>query len=192
MQKFVALAVCIGVVACSGDAPKGVATDTAVIIPGAPVAAARADTTTRWTLEENGAGAARVGLTLAELNADIHETLKMAAGDRAACQMLRSSKFPPGVSIMVLKDTIQRVDVDSAGVLTPDGFGVGTEEGVVVAALRKRLVIQRHKYDPNGHYLILPGTTDSVHRIIFETDGRQVTRMRGGVRPAVDQVEKCA
>ncbi len=50
-----------------------------------------------------------------------------------------------------------------------------------------------HHYEgPEGRYRIVELPGDSLHRIVFETDGRRVTSYRAGRRPAVDHVEGCA
>lgn len=98
---------------------------------------------------------------------------------------------------MALRDStgvvhIERVDVDSAGVLTAEGAGVGDAEANVIALYRGRVSVQPHKYTgPRGHYLIVTSTGDTLHRIVFETDGQRVVNYRAGRRPAVDYVEGC-
>lgn len=53
-----------------------------------------------------------------------------------------------------------------------------------------RVEVQPHKYTgPEGHYLSVSVPSDTLLRIIFETDGRVVTRYRAGRRPAVEYVE---
>ncbi|MGQ0538137.1 MAG: hypothetical protein ACT4R6_04255 [Gemmatimonadaceae bacterium] len=50
-----------------------------------------------------------------------------------------------------------------------------------------------HKYTgPTGHYVIVQTTGDTLHRLIFETDGSRVVRFRAGRSPAVDYVEGCS
>ncbi len=94
---------------------------------------------------------------------------------------------------MVVKDTVVRVDVDTAGVLTGEGAGVGDPEERVVTLYAGRVTVQPHKYTgPEGHYLVVSIPPDTLLRIIFETDGRIVTRYRAGRRPAVDHVEGCS
>jgi len=40
---------------------------------------------------------------------------------------------------------------------------------------------------------VIPGApADTLHRIVFETDGSVVTRMHGGIFPAVEYVEGCS
>jgi hypothetical protein len=53
--------------------------------------------------------------------------------------------------------------------------------------------VEPHKYT-DGPYLVQPpaAATGSAYRIVFETDGRRVTRYRAGMRPQVEYVEGCA
>lgn len=56
-----------------------------------------------------------------------------------------------------------------------------------------RVTVQPHKYTgPEGHYLVVSVPSDTLLRIIFETNGRVVTRYRAGRRPPVDYVEGCS
>jgi hypothetical protein len=67
---------------------------------------------------------------------------------------------------------------------------IGSTEREAHDAYRGRLRIQPHKYDSTGHYLILDAA-DRKSALVLETDGKRVTSMRAGVRPAVDYVERC-
>jgi hypothetical protein len=101
--------------------------------------------------------------------------------------------LPDGVSLMVVSDTVARVDIRKAGTMTTTGAAVGDSEPRVLELYRGLIHVEPHKYTgPVGHYLIVTPPGDSVHRIIFETDGKVVTRYRAGRRPAVEYVEGCA
>jgi hypothetical protein len=96
------------------------------------------------------------------------------------------------VRFMLAHDTVVRIDVDSASVATAWGDRVGDAESAVLTRHRGRIRVEPHKYTgPEGHYLVVTAP-DSVHRLIFETDGQRVTRFRAGRRPYVDWVEGCA
>jgi hypothetical protein len=144
-----------------------------------------------WTIFPNGAGPARSGVALAQLNAILRDSLRMKRGDPEACQMLHSASMPKGVSIMVLRDTIQRVDIDSASVFTPGGLTVGDSEAAVLRVYTDHATMKPHKYLTAGHYISIRPQTDTAYGIVFETDGVKVTHIRAGAHPAVDLVEKC-
>ncbi len=144
------------------------------------------------TVSATGYGAVQFGMTLAAANTALHDSLHMKKGDPEACQMLRPAGAPAGVSLMVLKDTILRVDVDAGGSRTSEGVGIGDAEAKVKEAYAGRVTVQPHKYTgPKGHYLVISSSNDATHRIIFETDGTVVTKYHAGLVPAVDLVEKC-
>lgn len=160
----------------------------------APSAPAPADSAAAgsWVLRADGIGPVRVGMT-------VDEAQRAAGGlDRTAgleaCDYVRPKNGPAGVSFMVENGRIARVDVgDSAAVSTGAGTRLGdTEERVRAAYPGARA--QPHKYDDRGHYLIVipAAPSDTLHRIVFETDGRVVTTMRGGLYPAVEYVEGCS
>jgi len=86
---------------------------------------------------------------------------------------------------------VERVDVDSAGVLTREGLGVGDTEARVREVYGDKARVEPHKYVPQGHNIVVTDSRDTLHRIVFETDGQRVVRFRAGRRPAVDLVERC-
>jgi len=101
------------------------------------------------------------------------------------------------VRFLITRDSVgappwlERVDVDSAGVRTAEGITVGDAEAQVRRLYGARVHVTPHKYDKRGHYLTVDATGDTLHRIIFETNGRRVTHFRAGRRPAIDNVEVC-
>ena len=137
-----------------------------------------------------GFGAARFGMTRAEFSAAGGG--EIAAPPRSEpCRIVSPASFPPGVRLMLVNDTIVRVDVDSGGVPTIDGVRVGDPESKVAATYPGRVLTQPHKYVPGWHYLIVSDSPDSTRRLVFETDGSKVTTYRAGLRPAVDFIEGC-
>jgi hypothetical protein len=94
---------------------------------------------------------------------------------------------------MVKNGRVERVDMDSPGVRTDRGAEVGMTEADIRRLYPDGLLVQPHKYDEAGHYLIyVPGeSADSLFRVVFETDGQRVLRFRAGLRPAVEYVEGC-
>ena len=145
------------------------------------------------TVTPEGVGPVRVGSTLAELNAALGEQLKPAYDVNPECDYVDPAALPPGIAIMVERDTIMRVDVDTAGIVTPEGAGVGDTEAKVLELYKGRVQVQPHKYTgPVGHYLRVTWPTDTMHLLIFETDGEKVVSYRAGIRPAVEYVEGCA
>ncbi|MEO5799691.1 MAG: hypothetical protein ABIZ70_07050 [Gemmatimonadales bacterium] len=135
----------------------------------------------------------KTGMTLAKFNEAVGEQLKPKYDISPECDILRPAKFPKGVTAMIILDTIVRFDIDSAGILTTEGAGVGDTEARIKELYQGQLKVQPHKYTgPTGHYLVVSPAGDALHRIIFETDGKKVLNYRVGNRPAVELVEGCS
>jgi len=110
-----------------------------------------------------------------------------------SCGFVSLRDVPHGARFMVSYDTLVRVDVDSATVPTTAGARVGMSEDSVQHLYANALHVTPHKYVHGGHYLTLvPGApADTLHQLIFETDGERVTRYRAGLTPYVGYVEGC-
>ncbi len=161
--------------------PVAVATDTSMET-GRPLG---------WVLRADGVGSLRVGMTVDEANRAVKGGLDRTSG-LEKCDYVRPKNGPAGVLLMVVDGRIARVDVDSTSVSTAAGVRLGDAESRVRQAYPGARV-EPHKY-VDGHYFIaIPGTpADTLHRLVFETDGKTVTRMRGGVYPPVEYVEGCS
>jgi hypothetical protein len=94
---------------------------------------------------------------------------------------------------MVRGGEVARVQVDSGPVRTVEGAGIGDSEARIDSLYHGRVTVGPHKYT-EGHYLTVKPTTgdESAFRLLFETDGRRVTRYRAGRLPEVEWVEGCA
>jgi hypothetical protein len=144
-----------------------------------------------WIVTPTGIGAIRVGLDTTEL--------RRIAGDftapktTAECSYVRPTSAPPGVSIMLSRGRVARVDVDSVGVRSDAGIAVGDSASHVAAVYGVRVTATPHKYVSGGLYLsVRPAMpADSRFRIVFETDSGRVTRFRSGRLPEVAWVERC-
>lgn len=143
-------------------------------------------------VDAHGIGPVRIGMTLQELNAALMDTLRPAYEINEECDFVEP-KALQGAALMILRDSVARVDVDAPGILTKEGAGVGDTEASVLALYGGRARVQPHKYTgPEGHYVIISTPGDSAYRIIFETDGKKVERYRAGRSPGVDYIEGCA
>ena len=150
-------------------------------------------TVTNWDVRPDGIGPVRAGMTLIELSTALGEEVRAGYNDFEKCDHVRPGKLPARVALMVVADTVVRVEVYSAGVATAEGAQVGDLESRVLELYPGRIQVEPHKYTgPEGHYLVVSQPGDTLHRIIFETDGSKVTNFRSGRRPAVEYVEGCA
>ncbi len=177
---------------CDRSAPARV--DSAATPPVAAKPEAVPDTSGVWVARPEGVGPLRVGMTLTELERTLGGPSRVERLEPgAACGFARIDNAPPGVSFMLSHDTLVRIDLVDAGILTAEGAGVGTPESDVLRAYGPRMRVDPHKYTgPEGHYLVTPATGDTTLRVLFETDGARVTRYRVGFADYVALVEGCA
>ncbi|HEX9938306.1 MAG TPA: hypothetical protein VGB15_14320 [Longimicrobium sp.] len=186
--------------ACGSGDSSGRAGDgdtTAAPAPAPPAAApVSADTSgntaaAAWVLRADGVGPLRVGMTVDEANRAVEGGLDRTAG-LDECDYVRPKNGPAGVMLMVVDGRVARADVDSVLVATSQGVRLGDAESRV-RGVYPGARVEPHKY-VDGHYIIalLNAPADTLHRLVFETDGKVVTRMRGGVYPPVEYVEGCS
>jgi len=153
------------------------------------------------TLTATGLGAVRLGMSVAAAEQALGAKLApMSAGQEAACwQTRRADGASPQVFYMVENGVLTRIDIDrrtEPAVPGPEfktaaGIGIGATEPDVIAAYGAGTEILPHKYDENGHTLMVNGP-DAKSALLFETSDGKVTTFRAGLHPAVDYVEGCS
>lgn len=171
--------------ACATDA------DTAARGGATTAADAPPDSSASWTITETGWGPIRAGMSVADARAALGGDLPDPANRE--CDHLRPSRGPQGLLIMVVGGQVVRVEVSDTTVATAAGARVGDTEARISALYPGRVQTGPHKY-VDGHYLVVRrgAGADSVHRLVFETDGQRVTRYRSGRIPEVEWVEGCS
>lgn len=180
MRPHIPLLLPVLLFGCGGHQDTGSAAE-AALPPASPVISA------------HQAGPVRFGWTVGQLNAALHDTLAPAYDPGGDCAYLDPASFPDGVELMVIADTVERVDVDVPGVLTTEGAGLGDTEEQIRNLYGEAVRQTPHKYGgPEWHYLTVPAPGDTMFALVFETDGAVVTRYRAGRRPAVEYVEGCS
>lgn len=159
--------------------------------PAAPAGATGASAAIAWSVSASRFGPLRAGMTLAEAGRVLGR--RFSPPDSTSCAYVHPPGAPPGISLMVVNDTIARADVDSGGVRTTAGAAVGDSEASVMALYAGRVSVTPHKYT-TGHYLVVTPSApdDSTDRLVFETDGRKVVRYHAGRMPEVTWVEGCS
>ncbi len=152
-----------------------------------------ASTSDQWLVTARSFGRVRLGIPLTQVARDLGEAITVRSDEYNQCAYARPQALPSGTSLMVLRDTVVRVDVNSSNIATAEGIRVGDTEVRVLERYAGRIRSQPHKYT-NGHYLVVTPTAaqDTAFRIIFETDGSRVLMLRAGRRPAVEWVEGCS
>lgn len=146
-----------------------------------------------WRVTTVGMGPLLAGQTLAEANAAAGITLTLPNGASPECSYAEWPTAPAGVRVMVVQDTVVRVDVTQPGIETIEGGAIGDNEGKINSLYATRISMRPHKYT-TGKYMIAtnPGRTDTLHSIVFETDGAKVLQFRSGRLPEVEWVEGCS
>ena len=148
-----------------------------------------------WTVSLRGIGPIVAGMPYRSMMDAIGAPAPTSASAVDECRFTRIPGNPAlrGVAIMVVHDTVVRVDVDSGSVATTWGDHIGEPEPAVLARHVGGIRVEPHKYTgPEGHYLVLTDAADTLHRAVFETDGKRVLRYRAGRRPEVEWVEGCS
>lgn len=188
LSRYVAVAALFACSPATRDAPD---TTVATVDAARRDTAAPADSTSpRWVVRPDGIGSLRVGIPLAEASRALGEQLVV---HEPGCDHVNPATMPDGILLMVIDDTIARVEVDSAGIPTVEGAQVGDSESRVLELYGARARIEPHKYTyPDGHYVVVTPPGDTLHRIIFETFKGRVTTYRAGRVPAVQLVEGCS
>ena len=147
----------------------------------------------QWVVRAESFGTVRFGAPISDVSRAIGEDVRPTYADFATCDYVRPKALPAYTSLMIINDTVMRVDVDSADVRTAEGARVGDTEARVLDIYRGRVSVEPHPYTgPEGHYLVVSSPADTQYRIIFETDGQRITGYRAGRRPAVELIEGCA
>lgn len=194
-RPLAGLAIAVLFSACgSGDSKPAASAPPARPAPAStptPAPAAPAPAESTWPVSGSSVGKIQFGWTVAELNGAIGEQLKPTYEVSDECDYLRPAALPAGVSLMIIKDTVVRVDVDSTGTLTREGAGIGDAEARIQSLYPGRVKVDPHKYT-DGHYLTVSFPGDSRALIIFETDGQKVVSYHAGRKPYVEYVEGCS
>ncbi len=119
------------------------------------------------------------------------QTIRLAP--LADCDWAAPAQGPAGLTFMVFEGEIVRADVQDSSIATAEGARVGDSEERITQLYPGRVTVRPHKYTDGKYLIITPmASTDTLHRILFETDGSVVTRFRSGMRPQVGWVEGCA
>ena len=136
----------------------------------------------------SGVAPLRIGMTAAQAR----EALGMPASSARSgeCSYL-DTKGRMHAFAMLVRDTVARIDIRDNTLATDAGVRVGDAESRVRELYRGRVKTEPHKYVQGGHYLIVTSPTDTMHQIVFETDGKRVTTYHVGRTPEVRWVEGC-
>ena len=146
-----------------------------------------------YRISLNGYGPVKFGMT--------HVAAQRALGvklidehpdpDYPHCTFLSPADGHPGVSFMLLRGHIARVDISERAVATLSGARVGDSKASVLSLYAGRILVTPHFYTaPDGSYLTLL-SSDHKHGLRFETDADKVTTFYAGTKEAIEFVEGC-
>ena len=157
--------------------------------PATPAPAEPSEPAGKWQVTAAGIGGVMAGMTINEANVALGNTLTIPA-KLQECDYVRP-KSPQNLAFMVEKGTISRVEVrPGSDIATVAGAKIGdTEERI--KSLYPGVEVKPAKYT-SGHYLEYTPKNGGNNRIVFETDGKKVTRYQSGRLPAVEYVEGCS
>ncbi|HEX3093461.1 MAG TPA: hypothetical protein VHW72_12600 [Candidatus Angelobacter sp.] len=147
--------------------------------------------THKWVVRFDGTGPVKIGMSLSDLNAALHEKFSMPNDkDEQACFYVEHSKYP-GVAFMIQEGFVTRVDVDRPEVSTAEGIKIGDSESRAMQVYGSKLKVELHHYTaPEGHYLTVLSSNER-YGIRFETDKGKIVRFYAGQQQAIALVEGC-
>lgn len=147
--------------------------------------------TDTWVMRFDGAGPVKIGMTLSQLNAVLHEnfTFDDADNGREACFYLHPKRHPQ-THLMIIDGHLARIDVEQPGVATSEGIQVGDSESRALKLYDHRVKVDAHQYIETGHYLTVQ-SKDTRYGIRFETDQGKITTFYAGRYDAIQFVEGC-
>lgn len=145
--------------------------------------------TDTWTLRLDGIGPIKIGMTLPQLSAALHETFKLPENSEdQGCFYVKPTRHH--VSLMIEDKHLVRIDVDKPGIPTEKGIQVGDSEEHALRVYGPGAKVEEHKYNPDGHYLTVR-SNDGRNGIRFETDKEKIEEFYAGTFEAIQYVEGC-
>jgi len=151
-------------------------------------------------IEHTAVGLIKFGQLLEDVNRTLGDSLKATFADFERCDAVWPARFHGGASLMVLRDSVgahprvERLDTEEKFLRTREGIGVGDTEERVRMVYGARISVQPNTNSPfeRAKMLLLREPGDSIHLIVFDTDGERVIAVRAGRVPAVTFGEGCA
>lgn len=137
-------------------------------------------------LSPRGYGVVRFGMNIQEAELKLRQKATEPYSGKG-CDYIEFKKYP-GLRFMVEDGVITRADARK-DVRNSAKVRVGTSLDRI-KAMHPHIEVEPHKYDDEGHYLIL-NTDDGHAALVFEESKGKVTDVRGGLKPAVEYVEGC-
>ncbi|MBG1269390.1 hypothetical protein [Nostoc sp. WHI] len=142
----------------------------------------------------NGIGPVRVGMTVPQA-AKAAGTQLVGDPPNNNCYYVKPQNEPKNLSFMVTGGRISRIDVrQNTQITTLKGAKISDTEAQIKSLYPGKIEVTSHKYVKDGHYLtfVPKDRDDQNYRLVFETDGKIVTKLRAGKLPEAEYVEGCS
>jgi hypothetical protein len=145
-----------------------------------------------WVIREDGVGAAKIGMSLSQVKAALHERLVIDENRPSGsdgCSYVRPIKHRH-ISFMILDGHFVRADVDARGMATTEGSQVGDLESATLRTYGAKMKVEPHQYIDDGHYLTMRSSTGK-YGVRFETEKGKIISFYVGLFSAIQYVEGC-
>jgi len=160
---------------------------------------AQAPLTENSKLAINGIGSIRVGMTVDEASRAVGVKLVFVASgpDAYSCSYFKPQVEPQGISFMVTKGRIARIDISDKRITTIRGAKIGDSEDRIISLYPGQIQITKNplaaRPKANSKYLtfVPKDAADKNYRLIFQTALNQVIHFRSGKLPEVEFIEGC-
>lgn len=143
----------------------------------------------------DGIGPVEIGMTVAQASqvAGV-QLVPLDPNASPLCSDYKPLTGLEGVRFIITDEgRISRVDIDSDQITTVQGARIGDTESHIKLLYPRQIQVSPLPNSAKGHYLVVsPDKSDSNLRLIFETDGQRVQRMRVGKLPEVAFVGGCS
>jgi hypothetical protein len=143
-----------------------------------------------YALSYNRFGPLKIGMTVPTASKALGVPLIREEGHADNCHYVRPKSGFQGVSFMVTRGRISRVDIEAGPYRTLAGAKIGDSEARV-KRFYPRVRVRPHPYVDWAHYMTVE-FRGGKYLIIFETDGKRVTSYRVGRNPEAGFIEGCS
>ncbi|HEV7667910.1 MAG TPA: hypothetical protein VGS22_05265 [Thermoanaerobaculia bacterium] len=143
-----------------------------------------------WTVDYDGVGPVKIGMSLDDLSRAINQNLDAysSVSDQDCFYLMPINNS--GVGVMIRKGSVARIDVGSPEVSTTEGAHIGSTEKRIRSIYGSTLEIGPHQYDDHGLYLTNRSRSGDT-AIRFEISEGLVSTYYVGKFPEITLVEHC-
>ena len=142
-----------------------------------------------WVVRDDGVGPVKIGMTLAQLSAALHQELAPDERDEHGCFYIDVHGHDH-VAFMIIDGKVVRVDVGAPGLKTSAGIQVGDSESRARQVYGTGMKVTAHTYIDDGHYLTVR-SANGQYGVRFETENGKIVGYYAGTYEAIQYVEGC-